>query len=314
MSPPEPHLSPFARALDALQLVALSFFLAVALGGLARGGPGASTAVAVYGSLLAATAVLADRVRRDGSSAALRNLHLGWSLLVLPAVFTALRWLTASVAPADRRFDAPLAALDRAWFGADVPRWSEGFLTAPVADVFMVFYFLYFLMPVILFAALLRNGDRRLTYRATFTVVFGVHACYMLYLLVPAAGPRHAYVNLSAPLPEGWITGRVHDFIRDLEPQPFDAFPSAHVVLGVLCMAVAWRLGSRFRAAMTLVAAGTVASTLVLRYHYLVDDLAGLAVIGASLAATRFLDARVARKAAAGDHGDRMDDLLAEGG
>jgi membrane-associated phospholipid phosphatase len=313
VSPPEPHHSPFARALDALQLVALSFFLAVALGGLARGAGGAGTAVAVFGSLLAATALLASRVRRSGSPAALRNLHLGWSLLVLPAVFLSIRWLTASVAPPLRRFDVPLGAMDRDWLGVDIPRWSEGFLTAPVADVFMVFYVLYFLMPAALFAALLLRGDRRRTYRAAFTVAFGVFACYMLYVIVPAAGPRHAHVNLSAPLPEGWITGRVHDFMRDWEPQPFDAFPSAHVALGVLCMAVAWPLGSRLRWSMALVAAGTAASTIVLRYHYLVDDLAGLAVIGAALAATRFLDARVARKAAAGEHGDRMVDLLGGG-
>ncbi len=313
MSPPEPHLSPFARALDALQLVALSFFLAVALGGLARGADGAGTATAIEGSLLAATALLASRVRREGSPAVLRNLHLGWSLFVLPAVFVSLRWLVPSVAPPLRRFDGPLAALDRDWCGVDVPRWSEGFLTPPVADVFMVFYFLYFLMPVVLFAALLRRGDRRLTYRATFTVVFGVWACYMLYTLVPAAGPRHAYVGLSAPLPEGFVTGRIHDFIRDLEPQPFDAFPSAHVVLGVLCMAVALPLGGWLRPAMVLVAAGTVASTVVLRYHYLVDDLAGLAVVGASLAATRSLDARIARRSADEGHADRMADLLGGG-
>jgi membrane-associated phospholipid phosphatase len=308
---PEPHLSPFARALDALHLVAISFFLATALAGLARGADGAGTGVLAFGLLLAATAALAWRVRRESPSSALRALHVGWCLVSLPATFTALRWLQAAVARPEAAFDDRLAALDRDWLGVDVARWSEGFLTAPVADVFMVFYFVYFLMPLVAFGAFLRESDRARTYRAMFAVAFGVYACYMLYLLVPAAGPRHAYVNRSAPLPEGWITGRMHDFIRDLEPQPFDAFPSCHVVLGVLCAAMTWPF-RRLRWPMAVAAAGTVLSTVVLRYHYVVDDLAGFAVVGLALGAVKALDARIARKAAPADaHGDRVEDLLA---
>lgn len=315
MPPPEPHRSPFARALDALHLVALSFFLAAALGGVARGAEGAGTAAAAFGILLAATAALAALVRREGSPPVLRALHVGWCLVSLPATFTALQWLQASAARTAVDFDERLWALDREWLGIDVARWSEGFLTPPVADVFMAFYFVYFLMPLAAFVALLREGDRSRAYRAMFVVAFGVYASYMLYLLVPAAGPRHAYVNRSAPLPEGWITGALHDFIRNLEPQPFDAFPSCHVVLGILCAAMTWSIGGWFRWAMAVAAAGTVASTVVLRYHYVVDDLAGLAVVGLALAALRLLDGRLARKAAEAEaHGDRMTDLLAGGG
>jgi membrane-associated phospholipid phosphatase len=239
----------------------------------------------------------------------LLQVHVGWTLVVLPVVFTALRWLTDAVAPG-RIFDPQLAAMDRDWFGVDVARWSEGFLTGAVADPFMALYFLYFLMPIVSFVWFLQRGDRAFTYRAAFAIAFGVYACYMLYLLVPATGPRHAYVNLSAPLPEGWITGRVHDFIRDLEPQPYDAFPSCHVVLGLLCLAMCWPLGGWKRWSMAFVGVGTAVSTVVLRYHYLVDDLAAVVVVALALGATRFMDARIARKSADREH-DRMGDLLA---
>lgn len=311
MSPPEPRRGPFARALDALHLVGLSFFLAAALAALARGEDGAGKAVAVYGALLAATAVLAAAVHREGSPPALRGVHVGWTLVVLPVVFTAIRFLTAAVAPPGRRFDDALAAMDRDWLGVDVARWSEGFLTAPVADVFMVFYALYFLMPVAAFAAFVRTEDRARTYRSLFVVAAGVYACYALYVLVPAAGPRHAYVGRSTPLPEGWITGWTHDFIRDLEPQPFDAFPSCHVVLGLLCAILSWPVGGWLRWTMAVAGAGTAASTVVLRYHYLVDDLAGLVVVAAALGGAWFLDRRIARRAASPSHPDRVADLLA---
>jgi hypothetical protein len=295
-------VTPFARALDALHLLALSFFLAVSLAA------GSGTAVGVYGALLVATALLASRVQREDPPAALRFLHLGWTLVVLPVVFNAIRWVMPAVAEG-RVFDAQLGALDREWFGVDVARWSEGFLTGSIADPFMAFYFLYFVMPVAAFVAFVRKGDRAFTYRAAFLIAFGVYACYMLYLLVPAVGPRHAYVGLSAPLPEGRITGLLHDLILSLEPQRYDAFPSCHVVLGILCAVACWPLGGWMRWSMAVVGAGTVLSTVVLRYHYVVDDLAALVLVGLAIAATRIMDARIARKGTDPEH-DRMDGVL----
>ena len=313
--PLPPRRSPFARAHDAVQLVGLSFFLAVSLAAFARGAESAGTAVLVHAGLLGATAWIAARAdspREMGP--ALSNLHLVWPLPVLSTVFASIRWLNPAVATPGRIFDERLWAIDRDWFGVDIARWSEGFLTAPVADLFMVFYALYFLMPVVLLGALILRGERPAIYRTTFTIAVGLYACYALYMLVPAAGPRNAYVGRSAPLPEGLLTRWTHDVIRDLEPQAWDAFPSAHVVMGLLCAALAWRLGGWIRWSMAAVAAGTVLSTLVLRYHYLVDDVVGILIAVGALAAAAFLARRAERKAATGAHGDRMGDLLAPTG
>jgi membrane-associated phospholipid phosphatase len=318
---PDPLRSPFARALDALHLLGISLFLAIALAGVARGAGGAGTAAACYGALLAATALLASRARAGAAPGWLSALHMAWSLPALTATFACLRWLAPAatglpcpipdpVPPGGRRFDDALAALDLRWFGLDVARWSEGFLTAPVADVLMVFYFLYFAMPLAAFAAFALRGDRAAVYRPMFAVALGVYACYALYLLVPAAGPRHAYVGRSAPLPAGWIAGALHDFIRDGEPQPFDAFPSCHVVLGLLCAILSWPIGGWFRWLMAVLGAGTAVSTVVLRYHYLVDDLAGLVVVALALGAMKFLDARIAGPPPGGPHPDRAEELL----
>jgi hypothetical protein len=305
--------TPFARALDALHLVGISFFLAASLAALARGAPGSGTAVALYAALLVATVLLAGRVRRPGPApAALANLHLGWTLVVLPVVFAGIRFL-APACTGERVFDGALARIDREWFGVEIARWSEGFLTAPLADLFMAFYALYFAMPLVVLAAHARSGDRARTYRVAFAIAAGVYACYALYMLVPATGPRHAYVGLSEPLPRGLLAGALHDLIRDLEPQPWDAFPSAHVVLGLLCAWACRPFGPALRWTMIVVGVGTAVSTLALRYHYLVDDLAALAVLGAALGATRLLDARAARKAAASaGPPDRMAELLGE--
>ena len=314
MTAPEPHRSPFARAHDAVHLVGLCFFLCMALAGWVRGAPDAGKGTAAFALLVAATCWLSRRAAAGEMGAGLRNLHLVWALVVLPLSFNALRWLVPAALMDGSRgvtdFDLLLGGLDRRWFGVDVPRWREGFLTAPVADLFMAFYALYFVMPLALLWGLASRGDRLLTYRATFTIAVGAYGCYMLYLLVPAAGPRHAYVGLSEPLPRGWITGALHDFIRDLEPQPFDAFPSAHVVLGLLCGALAWPVGGWFRWAMAVVGVGTAVSTVVLRYHWLVDVVAGLAIAAVALAAAWALARRAARRGAEGAEGAEAHDRM----
>ena len=104
------------------------------------------------------------------------------------------------------------------------------------------------------------------------------------------------------------VTGTLHDWILHLEPQPWDAFPSAHVVLGLLCAVLAWPRGGALRWTMAVVGAGTAVSTVVLRYHWLVDVLAGFAVIALALGAAYAIERRASRAAA---QGDRMLGLLA---
>ena len=103
----------FSRALDALHLLGLSFFLAASLAGLARGAPDSGTAALLYAGLLAASTALAGwfhgaapRPRR------VENLHVAWTLIVLPIVFAGIRFLVPAFAPG-RDFDDALAAIDR---------------------------------------------------------------------------------------------------------------------------------------------------------------------------------------------------------
>jgi membrane-associated phospholipid phosphatase len=306
--------SPFARAADAVHLVGLSYFLCLALAGWRDGRDGAGGAAAAFACLAAALLLLRRAATgcggRPAPTLAVR-LHRVATLLILPAVFSALALLVPSLP--ERRFDEDLAALDAAWFGADVPRWSERVLGPGLADAMMIFYAAYFLMPLALLGGYVARRDVAGIPRACFTVAVGLYATYALYLLVPAAGPRHAYVGLSEPLPRGLVAGALHDLIRDLEPQPWDAFPSAHVVLGLLCAALAWPFGGALRWGMAFVAAGTVASTLFLRYHWIVDDVAGVVVAAGALAAARLLGGRAARRSARKAEAERgrMDDLLA---
>jgi membrane-associated phospholipid phosphatase len=302
-------------------------FLALALGAWARGAPSSHHAVLWFAAWLVATILVTSRAHRADAppGPGWAWLHIGWAMVLLPQIFNGIRFLVPALpggsplplGPAHldaRRYDDTLAQLDMQWFDWDIPRWSEAVLTPALADFMMFFYAAYFVMPVILFLALAARRDFPAMRRAAFMISVGLYATYALYLVVPACGPRHAYVNLSVPLPEGLWTGAVHDLIRDLEPQPYDAFPSAHVALGTLCAVLAWPVGGFLRWTMAVLAAGTIASTLVLRYHWIMDVLAGVALVAVALIATEALARRSRRRKATSStsHGDRMDDLLTD--
>ncbi|RKW16644.1 MAG: phosphatase PAP2 family protein, partial [Cardiobacterium sp.] len=67
-----------------------------------------------------------------------------------------------------------------------------------------------------------------------------------------------------------------------------DVFPSLHTALTLYITAFLWRDGKRKTALLLApVTAGTIAATIWLRYHYGVDDLAGLALALAALYGSR---------------------------
>lgn len=110
------------------------------------------------------------------------------------------------------------------------------------------------------------------------------------------------YVLLSSPYPrteafEGVETDGIAAialyWIHRLDP-PNNTFPSAHVMLGVICAIMAWRSGSRWRGFPLFAAVGVSISVLTLKQHYVVDVPAGVAV---AFIAVAFVDWFVTHRA-----------------
>jgi len=115
-----------------------------------------------------------------------------------------------------------------------------------------------------------------------FALLYG--ASFMGYLFVPARGPVAAMVDvLPSPLTGGFFHSLVVRAI-DLAGGPHGAFPSLHVGASTMAALVDFRHGDRLRGLIyaPLVALIGVA-TVALRYHYVVDVLAGLALAWAAV-------------------------------
>jgi membrane-associated phospholipid phosphatase len=195
--------------------------------------------------------------------------------------------------------DAWARAADRALFGfgaEPVARVAEALAGARWAvEPLALFYgaFIPYLYLSIFLGLVGRPEQTRRIFVLAFALLYG--ASFMGYLFVPARGPVVAMTDvLPGPLAGGFFHSLVVRAI-DLAGGPHGAFPSLHVGASSMAAIVDFRHGDRLRAliyAPLVVLIGV--ATVALRYHYVVDVLAGLTLAWAAvLLAERYAGAGV---------------------
>ena len=259
--------------------------LALALG---RGpGWGACMArVAVDLLAYAAAVVLARRfLRRNGVAAAVI-----YRLAVLSGVlgsYLQLREILPAVS--SRAYDAQIYAFDLRVFGVEPALWFDQFVSPSTTEWFAFFYFLYFLiLSVHVLPLLVMGRDPRLLARFTIGILLVFLSAHLLYMAVPGWGPywflkgsfRH---ELHGGLFWRWVREAV-----DAGGAQKDIFPSLHTAGPTFVAIFSFRHRDRspFKYTWPLVAffaTQIMIATLFLRWHYVVDVIAGLVL--AALAA-----------------------------
>jgi membrane-associated phospholipid phosphatase len=180
--------------------------------------------------------------------------------------------------------DAGLLRLDRRLFGETPAILLQGLVTPGLSNAMAVFYFLHLVLPPVL--ALLLYRRRRALFREFLLAVL-VAGCLgsVGYIAVPATGPGAAFPQLFA-IP---LSGDLYDPVTrslDIARAPRDVFPSLHVGISSLVLWYGFRRSRATGLVLLPLALGNWASTLYLRYHYLVDVFAGwiTAALAAALA------------------------------
>jgi membrane-associated phospholipid phosphatase len=262
--PAAPGAEPMLDATDVLVLVflaGLATFLAVR----------SVASLVAATAILAATTVLVAAWSRRAPRA--RVVHDFLPVATTIAIFELLGPVIPVVNTS--RWDATFAALDAKLFGGLAPAWF-GALGRPtwLTDLASVAYVSYYLLPVALGVALYvcnRDGFREFV----FMVVATFLVSYAGYLLFPTLGPRTLD---DAILGGGAIARAVRAFVRVAEGNPYDAFPSGHTAIALVCVGRGWGAFPRWRAPLALALAGIGFSTVYLSYHYVIDVVAGAAL------------------------------------
>lgn len=188
--------------------------------------------------------------------------------------------------------DASLYAFDLRVFGFEPTLWMDRFVTSTTTEWFSFFYYSYFFLISCYVLPLLFVG-RRMKQFAEFSLGFmGVYIiAHIVYMLVPGYGPfRFLADQYTHSIPMGFWYQRVLEAVNGAGAQK-DIFPSLHTAGPTFCFLFALR--HRRKAPFKYVwpitgffAANIVIATMFLRWHYLIDIVAGLSLAtGVSIAA-----------------------------
>lgn len=228
------------------------------------------------------------RYEREAESRWTTSRLLAYHLLPIPTmlgIYFNLRSILPLINPAT--YDRALYRLDVLLFGVEPTIWLEPYTTPAVVEWFSFFYYSYFFfMASFVFVMVLTCGDERRLAEFGTGLLAVLAIGHFVYTLVPGYGP---YAELSheyrGPLVGGPAFHLVLEAVSAGGPLR-DIFPSLHTAVPTYCTLFAWRHYRRVAPVATFFAANIVAATIVLRWHYAVDVLAGLV-----LAATCFWSA-----------------------
>lgn len=233
-----------------------------------------------------AVAILAAAVYRTRVSPAKKGFYLSViaAVITVLAIFNSLGTLIAGIHTTT--FDPFLIAVDHAIFGVHPTVWMERLISPTLSALLQFAYISYYFIPLVLGVVLIVRGR----FKDFEEVLFGILLCFYLsyvgYLLVPAIGPRITLSHLqTGDLQFSPFIEAIQETLNGLEKNKTDAFPSGHTAVSLMSLYYAWKVREkRLFAGLIPVITGLIISTVYLRYHYVIDVIAGIALTGLTIA------------------------------
>jgi len=229
-----------------------------------------------YSVLALVVLLLAALDRRTPGSRLSGFLHAFIPIICVVIIFNSL----GDIIPFIRQhyYDEVLVRIDHLLFAAHPTVWMERFNSTWLTALFQIAYISYYAMPIAVATALF-FGDKQAEFEtAAFTIILCFYLSYVGYLLFPAVGPRFTLNHLqTTDLQSGPMTLWIRQTLDTLEHNKTDAFPSGHTAVALVSLFYAWKFRQKalFRV-LVPAASALIISTVYLRYHYVIDVIAGV--------------------------------------
>jgi hypothetical protein len=259
-------------------LVAL--LLALALGTGPNRGACIVRVSADLGLYLFVVALVRGPVLRWGSTASslvYRTAVIG----VLLSSFFQLREILPAVSQSTR--DAQIFAFDLRFFGFEPSIWFDRYVTPGTTEWFAFFYFLYFLiLSVHVLPMVYWQRDLRLLGRFATGMLLIFCTAHIVYMIVPGFGPYwYLKGSFQHELRGGTFWRLVGQAVEAGGAQK-DIFPSLHTAVPTYFAIFSFRHRKLFPfrfwwPIIAFLATQIIIATMFLRWHYLVDVVAGVA-------------------------------------
>ena len=204
------------------------------------------------------------------------SVHAFLPVFIIPVVFDSLGDLIPSIWP--RYLDDILIHIDRALFGLNPTVWMERFIHPMLTNFLQLAYISYYFIPISLGIVLAARKKQNNFDEAIFGIVLCFYLSYIGYLLFPAIGPRFTLGHLQTTgFQASPMALAIQNTLNRLENTKTDAFPSGHTAVALMTLYYAWKSREKVLFWTLLpVVSSLVISTVYLRYHYVIDVIAGV--------------------------------------
>ena len=197
------------------------------------------------------------------------------------AVYTNLHDTVRFVNPNDIHHH--LAAVEQWLFGGQPVVWAEDYITRGRTEFFNLVYANFYLVAPSVVILLWFTGRRAQARHVLLGTIICFYSGYVLYVIFPAAPPRLYFESLglfTVTLRGGPITNFQQALIEMMPNHAARAaFPSLHAAVSCLSLVYAWRHCRGFFPILLAFVVPLLVSTVYLRHHWVVDLIAGAALV-----------------------------------
>jgi len=215
------------------------------------------------------------------------GLHRWYCYFIIIFIFKEIYLMVHPIHPVD--YDQLFISIDRWMFGVNPTEWMMRFAHPVLTEILQIAYFSYYILFIVLGVELYRRYAIEDFDKAAFLIVYGFYLSYLGYFVLPGVGPRftlHSFSSLELELPGILLTDLLRAIINAGEsiprahPNPIevvqrDVFPSGHTQLTIIVMTLGLRYRLKARWFLLVFGSLLIVATVYLRYHYVVDLIAG---------------------------------------
>lgn len=223
---------------------------------------------------------------------------------LVPMIFLVFKEMYYIVDPLRQTlYDDVLIKIDRFLFGADPTIVLYKIANPYLTELLQIVYGTFFFLPIILGLNLLCNGRKKEIDYMAFIIVLGFFLSYIGYIIVPAIGPRftlHDFHSTSQELPGLFLTEFLREVVNTGESIPSgtvnpaqvvqrDVFPSGHTQMTLLVMYLSVKFNTKSKYFFLVNGSLLIFATVYLRYHYVIDLIAGAVFMVLTLRLGKYL-------------------------
>jgi membrane-associated phospholipid phosphatase len=156
--------------------------------------------------------------------------------------------------------------------------FSAYFSNKLISEIMYFGYFSYYLL-IIGFILFIFFRNRNYFSEAVFKLSASFFIFYLIFSLIPSAGPQFYFSYPENVLPDAYIFHHVMHFIQQTAEQPTGAFPSSHVGISLIILILAKKNSPQFFSFSWPFVVILILSTVYIKAHYAIDIIGGIIIV-----------------------------------